>query len=77
MKRRAAIYVRGAWAELRCADAEDVLEGCLAFKHPRPWYSTAYREKRWDGLIRMFDARGRFPAGLTLRVVEHRQRGCR
>lgn len=73
MKRRAAIYVRGAWAELQCSDAEDVLESCLSFKHPSPWYSKAFREKRWDGKVRLFDKNDRFPAGHTPRVVEHLQ----
>lgn len=73
MKRRAAIYVRRAWAELQCSDAEAMLEGCLSFSHPSPWFSKAYREKRWDGKIRMFSSSGRFPAGLTPRVVEHLQ----
>ena len=73
MKRRAAIYVKGAWAELQCSDAGDVLEGCLSFKHPNPWYSKAYREKRWDGKVRLFDQNDRFPAGHTPRVVEHLQ----
>lgn len=66
---RAAIYVKGAWAELRNAP-EGTLEGCLTVAHPNPWTSRAYREKRWDGQIRLF--RGlKFPAGLTPRVVEH------
>ena len=77
MRRRAAIYVRGAWAELHNAP-EDTLESCLAFMHPKPWYSRAYRERlpdgsrKWDGKIRLFErATNRFPAGLTSRVVEH------
>jgi len=71
MKRRAAIYVRGAWAELHNAP-ENTLESCLAFKHPKPWYSKAYREKRWDGMVRLFErGTNRFPAGLTQRVVDH------
>lgn len=71
MKRRAAIYVRGAWAELHNAP-EGTLESCLAFKHPKPWFSQAYREKRWDGMVRLFEkGTTRFPAGLTQRVVDH------
>jgi superfamily II DNA or RNA helicase len=63
MKHRAAIYVRGAWAELRNAPA-GTLEGCLSFKHPNPWYSKAFREKRWDGRVRLFKG-DQFPAGHT------------
>lgn len=65
--------MRGAWAELQCSDAEDVLESCLSFKHPSPWYSKAFREKRWDGKVRLFDKNDRFPAGHTPRVVAHLQ----
>ena len=71
MKRRAAIYVRGAWAELHNAP-DDTLDSCLSFKHPNPWYSQAYREKRWDGMVRLFErSTNRFPAGLVERVVAH------
>lgn len=66
---RAAIYVKGAWAELRNAP-DGTLEACLAVKHPNPWHSRAFREHRWDGMIRLF--RGtKFPAGLTPHVIEH------
>lgn len=68
---RAAIYVRGAWAELRNAP-DGVLDACLTVPHPKPWVSRAFREKRWDGRIRLFRG-SRFPAGLTPRVVEHLQ----
>jgi superfamily II DNA or RNA helicase len=71
MTRRAAIYVRGAWAELHNAP-DSTLESCLSFAHPNPWYSKAYREKRWDGKVRLFErSSNRFPAGLVQRVVEH------
>jgi superfamily II DNA or RNA helicase len=69
--RRSAIYVRGAWAELRNAP-EGALEACLCFAHPFPWRSRAYREKRWDGKIRLYEkGSNRFPAGLVEVVVEH------
>ena len=56
-------------AELHNAP-RDVLEACLAFDHPFPHRIRAYREKRWDGKVRLF--RGmEFPAGLTARVIDH------
>ena len=71
MKRRAAIYVRGAWAELHNAP-EGALEACLSFAHPYPWKVRAFKEGRWDGKIRLFErATNKFPAGLTEHVVAH------
>lgn len=61
--------MRGAWAELHGA-SEKVLEATLRVKHPKPWFSTAYRQKRWDGYVKFYQGM-RFPAGLTERVVEH------
>lgn len=69
---RAAIYVRGAFAELQCATASEVLAACLAVPHPFPHRIAAYREKRWDGLVRFYSGT-RFPAGLAERVIEHLQ----
>lgn len=67
MRVRAAIHVRGAWAELHNAH-EDVLEACLALKHPHPWTSRAFRQGHWDGMLRLYKG-NRFPAGLTERVA--------
>lgn len=69
MKTRAAIYVRGAWAELHNGP-EGALEECLAVKHPHPWTSRAFRLKQWDGMLRLYKGNS-FPAGLTTRVSEH------
>lgn len=69
MKARAAIYVRGPWAELHNGP-ENALEACLAVRHPHPWMSRAYRQKQWDGMLRLYTG-NKFPAGLTERVAAH------
>lgn len=66
---RASIRVRGAWAELEGGN-EETLEEVLAFDHPAPYRSQAYRDKLWDGKLRLFSGT-RFPAGLAPRVADH------
>lgn len=66
---RAAIYVKGAWAELH-GGSPDTLESVLAFAHPAPYRSRAFMDGRWDGKIRLFRG-NRFPAGLALHVADH------
>jgi superfamily II DNA or RNA helicase len=46
-----------------------MLDAVLAVEDPKRFFSRAFKEKRWDGLVRLNDGR-RFPAGLTDRVVE-------
>ena len=46
------------------------MENCLAVLDPKRYYSRAFREKRWDGIIRMYRGNS-FPAGLVDRVVEY------
>lgn len=69
--KRAAIYVKGAWAEVRNAP-EGALDSCLTFQHPNPQHSKLFRDGSWDGSVKLHRGE-RFPAGLTPRVVEHLQ----
>lgn len=66
---KTCIQVRGAWASLYGAPVSH-LEKCLTVLDPKRFYSRAYREKRWDGKVRLYSDR-QFPAGLVRRVLEH------
>jgi superfamily II DNA or RNA helicase len=66
--RTASIRVCGAKSELAGVPGY-VLEGILAIPDPQRWFNRAFREKRWDGMVRLYEG-NRFPAGLTGRVVE-------
>lgn len=62
----AAIHVKGAKATLTSGPVE-VLDDCCSVLDPKRWHNTAFRERRWDGRVRLH--RGReFPAGLSLLV---------
>lgn len=71
MTHRAAIFVKGSFAELQGASSE-TLDECLRVPHPRPEAFKAYRDKRWDGLVNLHQGTS-FPAGLTLHVAQHLQ----
>lgn len=63
------IRVKGAWAKI--SDAPDgCLEDCLAIPDPSRWFNRAFKERRWDGMVRLYQG-NRFPAGLMERLVEH------
>jgi len=68
---RAVISVKGAWAELYGPPGE-TLDGVLRVLDPRCEQSLAYREKRWDGYVRLYEG-NRFPAGFVSRVTEYLQ----
>lgn len=64
----ALIAVDGAWATLHHASLAH-LETCLAILDPKRFFNRAFRERRWDGKVRLF--RGRtFPAGLVAHVTD-------
>jgi len=65
---KSIINIRGAWAELFGAPVS-VLERTLSFLSPDCKHSQAYRDGRWDGMIRLFKDRA-FPAGLLNRVAD-------
>jgi superfamily II DNA or RNA helicase len=64
---KSSITIKGAWAELYGAP-QDVLEEHLTVLHPKRFFNTAFRQKRWDGKVRLFEG-NRFPAGLTDRLI--------
>ena len=66
---RANIQVKGAWASLYGAETEHLAK-CLTVLDPKRFYNSAFRERRWDGRVRLYEGRT-FPSGLTPRVVEH------
>lgn len=62
-----SITIKGAWAELYGAPME-VLEENLTVLDPKRFFNVAFRQKRWDGKVRLYEG-NRFPAGLTDRVI--------
>ncbi len=62
-----SINIKGAWAELYGAPME-VLEDNLTCLDPKRFFNHAFRQKRWDGKVRLYDG-NKFPAGLTDRVI--------
>jgi len=66
---KAKIIVNGAWAVLKNAE-QTHLEDCLAPMDPKAYFNAAFKEKRWDGRVRLYSGSS-FPAGLTQTVVEH------
>ena len=65
---KASIHVSGAWSQLH-GTSTSVLEETLTVMDPRRFFNRAYRERRWDGKVRLYQGRS-FPAGLNERVVE-------
>lgn len=63
------ISIDGAWAVLRGAPAK-ALEDCLVFLDPKRFHNRAFKERRWDGKVRLFSGR-KFPSGLTEHVIKH------
>lgn len=63
----AAVRAHGAWALYDGIPAEILDEACAALS-PEAKYSQAYKEKRWDGMIRLWKA-DRFPLGLLPDVL--------
>ena len=66
MNNKAKIIVNGAWAELKGPDTSVHLESSLALLDPKAFFNQAYKEGRWDGMVRLYRNTS-FPAGL----VEH------
>lgn len=64
----ALITIRGAWAELTGVPIF-VLDPVLKVMDPDAQYSRAFKEKRWDGLVLLYEG-NRFPAGLTSLAAE-------
>lgn len=64
---KATITVRGSWAELY--GPVEVLQTMLTIPDPQRFHSLAFREERWDGMVKLYDG-NRFPAGLVERVSD-------
>lgn len=64
----ARIVINGAWAELHGA-SPTVLQETLAPYDPQRWFNPAFKQRRWDGRVRLYEGK-KFPAGLW-RVVAH------
>jgi superfamily II DNA or RNA helicase len=71
-RQRIDATIRGAWVDLTGGLSDGVLNDTLAVLHPKPWFSRAYRENRWDGRVRFWRRRSsdcvRIPAGLLGRL---------
>ena len=63
------IRVIGSLAHISDAP-QGALEECLSVYDPKRFFNRAFKEKRWDGKIRLY-AGNSFPAGLTERVTKH------
>jgi superfamily II DNA or RNA helicase len=64
-----AILIDKAWAKLMGWSAQPLSE-CLTVMDPKRFFNAAFKQKRWDGKIHLFEGT-RFPAGLTQRVIDH------
>jgi len=62
-----SIRVQGAWAELTGAPIS-ILEESLCALDPKRFFNAAFRQKRWDGKVRLHSGR-LFPSGLVHRVI--------
>lgn len=65
---KARIIIDGAWAKLTGANAS-ALQETLAPYDPQRWFNPAFKQKRWDGRVRLYEGK-KFPAGLW-RTVAH------
>lgn len=63
------IVVRGAWADVYGISAR-FLDDCLSFADPKRFFNQAWKEGRWDGLVRLYWGRT-FPAGLVEYVSDY------
>ena len=63
------IRVIGSLAHISDAP-QGALEECLSVYDPKRFFNRAFKEKRWDGKIRLY-AGNSFPAGLTERATKH------
>lgn len=68
----AGLTITGAWATLLGGPA-DALEACLAIPDPKRFFNRAFKERRWDGKVRLFTG-ARFPAGLVAHVTAYLHR---
>jgi len=59
----AIIGVKGAWAQLHHAPL-DTLSDTLTVLDPGRWYNRAFKERRWDGKVRLYKGNS-FPAGFV------------
>lgn len=66
--RKAQIFIKGPKARLSGAPIE-AADGVLAVASPGAKNSKAYKEGRWDGMVRLYDG-CEFPAGLALKVYQ-------
>lgn len=71
----AAVRVSGAWTYYTGIPPEVLDEACAAMD-PDAKHSKAYQDKRWDGLVRLWES-DRFPTGLLLDVLHAcKKAGC-
>lgn len=63
------ISIKNAWAYLQGAPVQHLAD-CLTVKDPKARFNRAYKEGRWDGMIKLFAGR-KFPAGLTDHLIAH------
>lgn len=66
--KRACVRILSSKAEVTSGTLE-ALEATLTVKDPKRFFSKAYKEKRWDGVVKLYDGRS-FPAGLADRVID-------
>lgn len=72
----ATITIDGATATLTGLSVPVAhLRECLTFLHPGRFYNQAFRQKRWDGTVKLFDG-PTFGSGFAIRVARHlREKG--
>lgn len=68
----ATIRIEGPQAKLRdtIRPPAGYLRDCLRFQHPARFFNQAFKDKRWDGYVSMFNG-AKFPSGFANRVRRH------